>query len=344
MKTLQYTLSELKEQFAIKINQWNTLYVLNYDQIDSPKTHDVTRECRSLVVESTDGENIDRVVSRAFDRFFNHGESGAPIFNLDQAVVYEKVDGSLFSIFHHEDYGWLYRTRGVIMPSDKIMGWDRTWTDVVYSVLPKVNLAELNKDLTYICEIVCPENRVVTKYEGDALYLLATRNNETGQYSSRNVEGFDKPEKYTTDKGFDALKESAAKLRELKEGYVVYKHGVPLCKVKNPAYVAAHHLKGEGLNSPKRINQLLIMGEIEEYLSAFPEDYEKCKPFIDNHTRIMTELVVNYPEGITDQKEFALLVKDYKYAGIYFTARSKRISVAEAWSMTKESAKLKVLG
>ena len=342
MKTLNYTIPQLQEEFAIKVNKWNNLYVLNYDQIASPKTHDVTRECRSLVVESADGINIDRVVSRAFDRFYNHGESGAPSIDLAQAVVYEKVDGSLFSIFHHEDYGWLYRTRSVIMPADKIMGWDRTWEDVAKSVLP--DLDGLNKDLTYVCEVVCPENRVVTKYEGDAIYLLATRNNKTGEYSGRNVKGFARPEMFTTNQGFAALKETAGNLRDLKEGYVVYKNGIPACKVKNPAYVAAHHLRGEGLNSPKRINQLLIMGEIEEYLAVFPEETEKCQPYIDNHTRVITEMSINYPEGIQDQKEFALLVKDYKYAGVYFTARNKRVSVAEAWAMLDDKFKLRVLG
>lgn len=60
-------IEELTKEFAIKVRQYDEgLLVLNYDQIESPKSHPIVMECRALILD-TDFN----VVSRAFDRFFN---------------------------------------------------------------------------------------------------------------------------------------------------------------------------------------------------------------------------------------------------------------------------------
>lgn len=62
----------LTEEYAISVKKVDDLLVLNYNQIDSPKTHPLVIECRSLILES---ETL-KVVSRGFDRFFNIYENG----------------------------------------------------------------------------------------------------------------------------------------------------------------------------------------------------------------------------------------------------------------------------
>lgn len=75
-KTLgpQGALNKLNEELAIRVatHEWLPLVILNYDQLDSPKTHPIVRECRGLVLEMETW----KVVARAFERFFNLGEAG----------------------------------------------------------------------------------------------------------------------------------------------------------------------------------------------------------------------------------------------------------------------------
>ena len=80
------------------------LIILNYSQIESPKTHPTVRLCRSLV---TDLEY--NIVAQGFRRFFNLGEVDDP-FDWDNFVIQEKIDGSYIKLFWHQDR-WIVTTR-----------------------------------------------------------------------------------------------------------------------------------------------------------------------------------------------------------------------------------------
>ena len=66
------TFDDLSADFGVKssFHPEDPLVILNYDQIESPKTNTIVRECRALTLETT---NFD-VVARSFSRFFNWGE------------------------------------------------------------------------------------------------------------------------------------------------------------------------------------------------------------------------------------------------------------------------------
>jgi len=190
MNVLKYlnekSVEELQSELAIKVNVWNDLYVLNYDQIDSPKNHPVTNECRSLVV-AQDESGQWRTVSRSFDRFFNYGEVAEETHDITKMTAFEKVDGSVVSLFYHNDQ-WLYRTRSMIMPETTVNGWDKTWKELIEECLNYPACCDyLDKKFTYILEVVGLENRVVTKYNEYAAYLLSIRGNFTGEYIKREI-------------------------------------------------------------------------------------------------------------------------------------------------------------
>lgn len=189
MKTIeflnQYGILELCAQYAIKVNQWEDLYVLNYCQIDSPKTHDITKECRSLVVTQKNDEWV--VVSRSFDRFFNYGEAGTEQYKIEDLIAYEKLDGSLIGLFFWNGE-WLFRTRSMIMPETSVNGFDTTWSQLITKALDWPNCtAQLSEEYTYILELTSPVNRVVTRYQDTVAYLLAVRKNSDGSYIERTV-------------------------------------------------------------------------------------------------------------------------------------------------------------
>lgn len=345
-------LDSLKEQFGIKYSIWaNELVVLNYCQIESKKDSKLAMECRSLVVTLPKlkhdlGEPYGyadfELVSRSFDRFFNYGESGCPDVPISELTAYEKVDGSLIGVFYWKGK-WLYRTRSVIMPEQVINGnvEEVTWKDMLDSQIDEVPNG-LGKYDTAILELTCRHNRVVTIYASEpVLTLLAVRDLSDecayvapeclDEYAKRN--GWDRPEKFTFD-SFAHCEFAAKSLRDLQEGYVMYnKLGVPVMKLKNPAYVAAHHLRGEGL-TPKRVLDLLIMNEMDEYLSIFPEDAEIFLPYVhayDTMWHVMST-VVDVTAGLEiNQKQYAMIVKDLSFASIMFSIRNRGDSLQEAW-------------
>lgn len=357
MRVIKYLnksgLSALVAEFSLSVNEWidkegQILYVLNYDQIESPKNHQITNECRSLVVtQKQDGDWI--VVSRSFDRFFNYGETQEQ-HDITKMIAYEKVDGSIVSLFFWKG-DWLYRTRSMIMPTSSVNGWETTWKDLIEPVLLEKGFKEYchSPYNTYIFEVVGRENRVVTKYAESAAYLLAVRCNITGNYlrflsKDAELRGWKSPKSYKFT-CFSECVNAAKALRELNEGYVLYdEFGEPKIKVKNPAYVAAHHLRGEGLN-PKRLMQLVIMNEKDEYLSIFPEDTEHFEKYVEGYNTMLQEMVSTWDKvsGIGDQKEFALAIKHLPSSGVLFKARKNGENIGHTYNSFDENFKLKCL-
>lgn len=92
------TLDDLNKLYGIDATHSETdpLVILNYDQIESPKTHPVVRECRGLVLE----KDTWNVVARAFTRFFNYGETDCQ-FDWSKFTATTKEDGSLLLLYRY---------------------------------------------------------------------------------------------------------------------------------------------------------------------------------------------------------------------------------------------------
>lgn len=334
MKVVEYLkekgVEELSKEFAIIIKKYDEgLLVLNYDQIESPKTHPIVLECRGLILD-----NDFNIVSRSFDRFFNLGENSAS-FNPETDYLFDKHDGSLIKIYNWKDV-WYISTRGTAFAESQVNGWDLTFKEMVLKALG-VDDTEfqvlcnlyLDESKTYNCEVTGVENRVVTRYNGYTLWLLAVRDNQTGEYEEIDTKnsvsfGFELPNIYQ----FSSIEECLSvvqKLPDLKEGYVAYNlQGVPVCKIKSPAYVACHHIRGEGLN-PKRIAQLVVINEQSEYLTYFPEDEAHFTPYVEKleESLKLAQLTYENCRDVESQKEFAIIVKNYPFAFLLFKARKE---------------------
>lgn len=348
MKVIDYInefgIDKLQSEFAIKVNNdYKDLYVLNYNQIDSPKTHPIVKECRSLVV-SQDKDNRWYVVSAAFDRFFNYGENNYTP-DLGKLTCYEKLDGSLVSVFYYQGE-WLYRTKSVIMPKGEVNAFGVKWNDFIEECLQweKFKKFATNFQATYIFEIVGEANRIVTKYTENKAYLLAMRDNYSYfYYDIDNYQTiYDTPKFYNFNSTAECM-EIVKHLPNLEEGYVAYNQdGTPVCKIKSPAYVAAHRIKGEGL-TPNRIMELVVINEQDEYIAVFPEDSDKFTDYVNTwnitvHNSI--DAVWCMYCGIENQKDFALNVKDFPFSSILFMAR--RNGTHPHYELTKQSDRFKI--
>jgi hypothetical protein len=342
-------LSLLSERYGIKVSHnedYPDLYCLNYDQINSPKLHPITKECRSFVIEAVyDKEVTDEVsfrsVSRSFDRFYNLTEDPDQEVDISNLTLHEKLDGSLVSVFHYEGK-WIYRTKAMIMPEGdrKVNGGDLSWKELIEETCMGMFRGEDEpfKNLTFIFEVVSPENRVVTKYKGRMAYMLAARGNITGEYIVSDEHqresllldiaeyNISMPKTYSFS-SLEQCQEVVNELPNLEEGYVGYNSlGVPVVKIKSPAYLAAHRLKGESVLSGKRIMDMLFIGEEDEYLAIFPEDAEKFLPYQEAYACVSESFDLwwgLYCE-IEDKKEYALRVKRFSIASILFTKRNNK--------------------
>lgn len=352
----EHGIAKLVSEFSIKVKEYpEGLLVLNYDQIESPKAHPIVMECRGLILDTEFN-----VVSRSFDRFFNLGEQPQTQAHIDwsKAVCYEKVDGSLIKIYNFNDK-WHVATRGTAFAESTVNGFPVTFKELVLKALNCQNDAEfqevcdidLDPDYTYILELTCTENRVVKVYEGYKLHYLGARNNATGEYG----DGLHQNDAYwigaelINEYGFanaEACIETAKHLKDLDEGYVLWQDGKPVCKIKSPAYVAVHHIRGEGLN-PKRISQLVLTGEHEEYLTYFPEDRAIIEPYVKAKEAMHEAVAYAWVEHRNEesQKDFANAVKDYPYSALLFQYRKKpEGTLFELFHQQREEFQIKLLG
>jgi hypothetical protein len=138
----------------------------NYTQ-DVPENNawdPLTLAARTLVTETQTG----RVVSRSFSKFFNHHEELAYKHTGDESavVVEEKLDGSIISLFWYAGE-W----RSISMSQ-----FDGPYVQLANQILHKRYagaLDMLNKEKTYVFELINPHQPIGVKYDQLDMILLA---------------------------------------------------------------------------------------------------------------------------------------------------------------------------
>lgn len=354
LKTQEYlrsgkTLDDLANEFAIKATHHASLplVILNYDQIESrPKTHQIVRECRQLVLET----GTWNCIAKSFNRFFNAGEDGDNFayFDWNNFTAQEKLDGSLISLFWYRGQ-WIVCTRSTF--GEGICGDSgKTWRELFLSTLkrhPKI----LPPTVTYVFELCSPWNKNVRQYTESKSYLLTcfdTWKDGTEEiteyptyYSDIVAESsdLDRPQTYK----FKSMDEIAQFILDKEqndktfEGVVVRDASDIRFKIKSKTYVALHHLKDNGnITNPKRLVPLVLNGEIDEAVAYLPE----VKPHAE---KVRDEIAAAYDElsdvwfdgqGIKTQKAFAATVMKSPFSGILFQCRKE-------FGLTHDESKLR---
>ena len=314
----------------LKIKEYDEgLKVYNYCQISSPK-NSIADFYRGLILDA-DGE----IICRPFDRFYNYGESKIDASLLKDIYAVEKLDGSLIKVYYWNN-SWRIATRGTAFAESNVGDYNFTFETLTLKALNLSSLSEFNalmnssgahEKFTYLFELTSPYNRVVTPYSDTTLWFLAKRANKSGIYCPDHSVARSIGAKYTKiflGKTLLQLATEAKSLTKLKEGFVVYDYlsGAPLLKIKSPTYVTAHLLRGEGL-SQKRILDLIIQGEVNEYLTYFPED----RALVETYLVAMNEMLLSAEKTFKEichlksQKEFALEATKTNYPALLFQKR-----------------------
>lgn len=359
-------LASLKEELGIryKVYEEDGIVILDYDQIESPKTHPIVIECRSLILSYPEFD----VVSRKYDRFFNYGEAPDLYadFSFDAAIVMEKADGSLIGVYHNpKTVRWEISTRGMAKAEGEHL-FGGTWRQKVqeaFGFKDEVDFQTRCDDIfwrgsTYIFEYCSPENRIVTKYDEPHMVLTGVRRKDGTEVdaaiiSSPHIDAAFRdlrvraPKIYSAE-NMDELIEYANSLPDLEEGFVVRCQKTnKRVKIKSKTYLVAHKLRGnDAVPTRKNVLTLVLEGEVDEFLSYFPDWEGIINTAQSEVDELLADAMIYWEKakGLESQKEFALVVKSAKAPWILFSARKNGTIPSVEFHKAALTQKLKTLG
>lgn len=270
--------------YNIKVSRDNEGHILlKYSQLSSDFSLPIVRECRGCIVRQTsEGRYI--CVCHPFDKFGNYGESYVPKLE-GHLTVLEKIDGSLIKCWW--DMGQFHiSTNGSIDAYSAPVGdgmMIESFGELVEKAVARTGMQwgefmdACESGYTWMFELVSPYTRVVVPYEGTELFILGRRNMETGieedpyQFNNILFDYFMVPIKYEIYSLEDAV-DISERLQWDTEGFVVHDENFNRVKVKSPEYIKAHYLRGNGVVTQRRLIEVAVSGEKEEFLT-YCDDY-----------------------------------------------------------------------
>ena len=276
------------------------------------------------------------VVCWPFDKFFNVQEQYAAEIDWGTARVLEKIDGSLIKLYWYNGE-WVFATSFYCDASDApVPGHkDMTYRDIIAMAdnYDKIPFQALDRECTYLFELVSPLTQVVIKYDRTLLYYLSMRNNRTGEERDSGLGSFQEPSSYPLNT-LDACLKAVMKLNEeaeqdvKKEGFVVVDGDHRRIKIKSPAYVVQHRMVMQRVFTAKRIAELYMQrADFGKLAREFPRDARIIK-YYDwqlEEVRHGVEEMAQYARALYeeyghDRRAVASMIQSSPYAWAGFAA------------------------
>ncbi len=259
------------------------LRILNYTDRCQFDRHwnDITRLTRGLIYNA----DTRVLLARPFPKFHNYGEPEVGAIDLDAPIfgAWDKMDGSLGIEYVRPDGRAAIATRGSFDSEQA-----RHATAWLWSHPSGASMATLNRDYTFLWEIIYPENRIVLDYGSrDELVQLGAIEIGTGRYWPP----------YPTPHIADAAATphiDCATMREAltlpartnAEGLVVWLDAGRAVKIKQADYVALHRIVSN--LTVKEVWRQLRAGTFNEFVVALPDEFhawamETAEPIVAHH-------------------------------------------------------------
>lgn len=323
----------LVNEYGIKVKKEDRLVIFNYG-LNCEYANPIVQEARGIIIDIISLE----VVCWPFRKFGNHNEGYADTIDWNSARVLEKVDGSIIKLWYDKVLNhWQFSTNGVIRaenaPIENMAGL--SYGDIIRKAnnVNDISYDRLNKNYTYIFELVSPETRIVVKYDEASLYHLGTRNNLTGEEYDLDI-GIQKPKSYPLhslenciNAAIELNKENVSKEDVDKEGFVVVDKNWHRVKIKSPDYLMMHHVSMMKAITKKECIKILLYERdrleliFEKCLDIIPAvkyyDYKITELFYDaNKMAILAKSLYN--EYSHDRKAVAGIISKHKLAMVGF--------------------------
>ena len=327
--------------YSITIKRDDGYILLKYNQFLSDFSNPIVRECRGSIFYLRD-DGLYECVCRAFDKFGNYGEGYTDEIDWSTAQVQEKVDGSLIKVFYHNNT-WHIATNGTINAYNCIVYKEDKETNKTYGSIFNFALRghlnqffeSLDKDYTYMFELVSPYTKLVVEYPNTALYYLSRRNIHTMKEDNARPEAFENfgilcPKTYSLKTLEDCLA-YVKTMNKNEEGFVVKDAEFHRIKIKSPEYLLAFRAKNNGVLSTKRIVKMIREESIDDLLAYCPEYKERVDVVINKYKILIHSFEEEYQRFIImhpnkwetlDRKDFAALVSNSWAKDFLFKKRS----------------------
>ena len=329
------TLAALAEVYAIKSvrhKAYPNLVLFKYSQIASDMSLPIVQESRGIILDEADDW---RVVCRAYDKFFNYGEPNAAAIDWATAVVQEKVDGSLCSVYEYAG-DWHVATTGNPDAGGTVNGSEITFAELFRETLG-LYLGEdwlsppwENADWCYLFELTTPRNRVIVNHSQAGLTLLGVRDRVGSQWVKARDTVMAQIVPVVREFPLQSFADIQATFDTMdplqQEGYVVVDAQGNRVKVKHPGYVALHQMK-DGM-TPKSMLEVIQRGEVPEVTTHFPELAAGFNIIKAEYDALALAIDTAYApiQEIETQKEFAALALPFPYSAALFDIRRGRAS------------------
>ena len=279
-------------------------------------------------------------MARPFKKFFNLNDiPETEIANLPNEIpeVSDKMDGSMIILYYH-DNKYKCATRGAFnSPQAQIA------TKIVQEKYSNVKFCDF-KNMTFVFELICPEDRHVVIYNETDLYLLGLVDNQTGEEISYEQTaqiatklGLKIP--YVSKKSFDDVHIEISKNQENKEGFVLrYSNGLRV-KLKTEEYCRLHKLFS-GINEHFIWELCKNNEDPKKYLDKLPDEfyqwfnnaYMKLINNYDDMERELKQAFADIPKFET-RKELALYLSNFKHPGIMFAMTDGKNYTEMIWKL-----------
>ncbi len=258
--------TSLWNDYHIKVHRDGAYAIFNYSY-DSRFSDPLVQESRGIILDTEKME----VVCWPFRKFGNFNEEYADSIDWDSACIQEKIDGSIIKLWYSDRQNrWVFATNGTIDAANAPIERSplgHTFLDAILSAenYSDIPFEALQKDHTYIFELVGPETRVVISYDRPLLYHTGTRNNRTGEETDEKI-GLIQPKRYPL-RSLKECIEAARKLNEdmpgvKYEGFVVVDADWHRVKIKSPDYLVRHKITSIYLSRENALD-LLLNGEFD---------------------------------------------------------------------------------
>jgi hypothetical protein len=298
---------------------YNYMPQVQYERYWTPET----LACRGLILDDQGN-----VIARPFPKFFNLEEYQDPI-PVEPFEVYEKLDGSLGILYFVHEKPRI-ATRGSFTSDQALKA-----TELLYKEYSN-SLEHLDPKLTYLFEIIYPQNRIVVDYGGkEMLTLLTVIETATGQERPLPDIGFPLVKRYDGIKDLAELKAIEAKNQE---GFVIrFQSGLRL-KVKFEEYKRLHRILTQV--STKTIWEYLRDGRpLETLLDKVPDEFyawvKSTKADLEAQYAVIEEAARSEFKDLGNRKENAFYYQTCTYPGILFSMLDGKDYSQVIWRMVK---------
>lgn len=316
-----------EKYISVQKHPTENLFIYNYTQKAQydKMWNEETMACRGLIMDGNGN-----VIARPFKKFFNFEEIEGKIPN-DNFKVYEKYDGSLGILYWIGNEPFI-ATRGSFISDQAIKAT---------AILRTIDCSTLNRNYTYLFEIIFPENRIVVDYGKDEkLVLLAIIETASGKELPLESNIFETAKLYD---GFnlDLIKKSQ-KENKTDEGFVLKWPDDFRLKMKNEEYVRLHRLVTQV--TARSIWDLLRNNQpIDELLDRVPDEFFNwVKKTTENLNNAFAEIelsaLLSCDEAMNfkSRKEQAeYLFKNAKYPHIAFAIMDKKPFKEAIWKLLR---------